>query len=448
MVKKRKDQKRTQDSAMVVVDRNDVFPSSGVNELSLCSWNMLAPCLHEEHPGSLKWSCRRSAWQRCVEQVATCDILCFQEVDRDCVADDLTNMLAKFGYAAVLQEQKGRTWGNATFFKTQRLRLIWSESRSRTLCTGFALPDGCVIGVVNVHLEAGSTETNEAQRVSMLTSALRRLREYAPLHVIVAGDFNSSLKHDSELRDLLIATGLCRVPTRGLTFAVPGYADVLDHIWTSESFHVSTVFGSTTETLDSIASEGMPNSRQPSDHLPVAAKFHFQDCGIQDSGMQSGKASSAQLFFNGMPCDSSMVASMCHEWVLIMDHARRAMSEGQNRKKAIREQRDLEKAFIEAMGEEAGTFLRKCHAKALEAAQSAVAAAISNAQACMNETQALTAQTEKCSTRDMKDQSESDAPTFSKQYEIWDPGIFAWTSLMARFLSTEGKRQESWAWVF
>lgn len=407
-----------QANALVVVDRNDVFPASSTDELSLCSWNMLAPCLHEEHPGSLKWSCRRSVWLQCLKRIATCDVLCFQEVDRDCVLDELTNLLGTYGFEAVAQGQKGRAWGNVTFFRTSSLRLVWSESRSRTLLTGFALPDGCIIGVVNVHLEAGSTETNEAQRVSMLTSALHRLREYGPPQLIVAGDFNSSLEHGSELRDLLAANGLSKVPVKGLTFSVPGYADTLDHIWATEGFQPRTILGSEQQALDRIASGGLPNSTFASDHLPVAATFSCQNSGTQtrqstNTSAQTGQCTSAQLTFNGVPCDCSMVAAMCQEWLHIMEHARQAVSEGQSKKKAMREQRDLEKAFSEAMGEEIVAYLRQWHSGASEAARSAVADTISIVLARM---QSDPGHPHKCSTHIVKNKADSD------ENKVWDPG--------------------------
>lgn len=410
---------------MVVVDREDIFPGSGVDELAVCTWNMLAPCLHEDHPGSLPWSCRRSAWRQCLERIATCDVLCFQEVDRHCVADELTSMLAANGFAFVAQDGKGRPWGNVTFFKTERLRLAWSASRCRTLLTGFALPSGHVVGIVNVHLEAGIAETNESQRLSMLTSALRRLREYSSSHVIITGDFNCSLQHDSQLRDLLMAEGLNRVPCKGFTFAVQGYADTLDHIWVSESFQAKMVLGSTPEALKSIASEGLPNSEYPSDHLPVAAKFH-----VQESITQRANASSAESSSIGASCDRSMLVAICGEWLQIIEYARRAMNEGQSKKKAMRDQRDLERAFFDLIGEEAATYVRQWHAGASKAAQSAVAAAVSVAQARMSDEQTCDAQPETCSRRVAKP-SEGGAKTLSTR--IWDPGILAWQTLMAAF---------------
>lgn len=365
----RKQRQKFQANAVVVVDRDDNFPAGGADGFSLSAWNMLAPCLHEPHPESLKWKYRQDAWQRCLGRLSACDVLCFQEVDRDCVAEELTEMLAAHGFAVVHQDLKGREWGNATFFKTERLRLMWSEHRSRVLLTCFALPHGRVIGVVNVHLEAGDTKTNEEQRLSMLRSALRHVHKHSPSLVIVAGDFNCSLLHGSELINILVAEGLCRVPIKGLTFAVPGYVDTLDHIWASAQLCPCAAIGSTPGALQKIAAEGMPNQNQPSDHLPVAARFEFLD---------SGNACLEQISFDAPPVDCD--SAVRHEWLQILDFARQAIREGQNKKKAMREQRELEKAFLEVISEEAVAFLRQWHAGAVATAKSAVAAIVLHAQ--------------------------------------------------------------------
>jgi endonuclease/exonuclease/phosphatase family metal-dependent hydrolase len=405
------------DKALVVIDRDDEFPPGGVNGFSVCTWNMLAPCLHEAHPGCLLWIQRRSAWQRCLQRLSKCDVLCFQEVDRDSVAAELNDMLEAEGFAAVHQDLKGRAWGNATFFKAGRLRLVWSEHRSRVLLTGFALPNGCVIGVVNVHLEAGDAKINEAQRISMLTSAVRHLHKYSPSYIVVAGDFNSSLKHDSKLREMLVAQNLHRVPIQGLTFAVPGYADTLDHIWASEALRPRALQGSTPQALKQIAGEGLPNFDHASDHLPVAAKFLVQDCvkGPQMCALNAPP----------VDCDSTVRS----EWLQILAYEREAMMQGESQKKAKRTQRELEKAFFQAISEEAAAYLRQWHSAAAAVAKAAVAASVLHAQAHVHEKRMLQARVAKQDTHVAKDQCKHDS---NKQ---WDPGGFAWNILVTSLLA-------------
>jgi len=261
----------------------------------------------------------------------------------------------------------------------------------------------------------------------MLNSALRRLREYSSSHVIVAGDFNSSLSHDSELRNLLIADGLCRVPVKGLTFAVPGYTDTLDHIWATKSLHPNTLLGSTPEVLSRIAAQGLPDCSRPSDHLPVAAKFDVLDPDPQRP--RPGSVTSEQPSFN--PLHSCHDFAIYCEWLQILDCARQAIQDGQPKKKAIHEQSQIEKAFFEAIGDETAACLRQWYAGIVEAAKCAVTAAVLGAQARIHEKQTLQALQEKQQKDVMKFQSKSNGD----QTRFWDPGGFSWQSLDFGFLN-------------
>ena len=124
-----------------------------------------------------------------------------QEVDSCHWEDVLSDM---DGYEGILQEKKGGDAASlcALLFKPERLELIWTESRSRSLLAAFRFTDSLgvdqVLFVINVHLEGSPYRPND--RVSQIRSSLQRLQQcqvsMAQLDpkeclVVVAGDFNS-----------------------------------------------------------------------------------------------------------------------------------------------------------------------------------------------------------------------------------------------------------------
>lgn len=342
---------------MRIAGRYCIYPESHGHEVSVFSWNVLAP-LYSSH--CIDWrGIRLPALKRWLQMYASCDILCFQEVDLETALAEISSVLDENGFIAVIQDRQRFPVVNATFFKASRLRLVWTQHRSRALVVGLAFPDGRQLSVANVHLEAGGHENNEKQRNAQLASVLKRV--HGP--TVVCGDFNSCLAHESPLRVQLAKAGLVRAPTKGITLAQTcGYADVLDHIWASECLRAVLVLGSSSEALAALKSTGMPDETHPSDHLPVAATFCFMQnshCGHLPQNVAAVEAPS-------VPGEE-----MRQEWVRICRCA-----EFDGGKRAAREQRQLEAAFLELLSHDEAANLKQWRDAATKAAKDIVATVV------------------------------------------------------------------------
>jgi len=335
-----------------VIDRSRSYPASASNEISVLSWNLLAPSFDRTAPdGSvLHWSTSRlPQFERWFHQFADCDVLCFQEVDVTKSLADVREILSGLGFACVLQERHGFLMVNATFYKTRRLSLQWAEHRSRALVVGLALNDGREIAVANLHLEAGGDSRNEKQRVSQLSSVLKRVGRTS----IVCGDFNSRLEPDSNLHSQLESHDLIRCPTKGITYSCHGYSDVLDHIFASSTLAAVHVLGSSQADLRDVEMTGIPNQIHPSDHLPVAATLCLKRVGI-------GREPSIP----DVQCPSKPSKEVRDEWLKIC-----FLANPRAGKQANKEQRDLEAAFLEIVTDEEARELCKWRDAARQAAK-------------------------------------------------------------------------------
>jgi len=346
---------------MRTCDRGADYPGSQGEDISVLSWNLLAP-LYDKH--GLDWEgVRLPELRRWLQRYVACDVMCFQEVDRSSSLAHISQMLTASGFVAVVQERKGFPVVNATFFKASRLRHAWSQHRSRALLVGLVLADGREVCVANVHLEAGGGDRNEKQREDQLTSVLKRVRG----STVVCGDFNSCFGHGSRLETQLVDAGLARAPTKGITLAQAdtGYADILDHIWASKNLVACLVLGSKSGELDAIRLTGIPNATHPSDHLPVAATFTFKP-----------SSRSGQFFFRVPVVDvpAAPGKETREEWLQICWFAGAGAG-----KRAAREQKQLEAAFLEILGAEDAANLRDWRKAASGAAKDIVATAVKGA---------------------------------------------------------------------
>lgn len=345
-------------------DRGSFYPESGIHDISVLSWNVLAP---EYDRSGLDWKrVRLPELRQWLLRFIACDIMCFQEVDLTNALADISETLAQHGFHAVVQERKGFPVVNAIFYRAGRFRLVSTQHRSRALIIGLALADGREVTVANVHLEAGAREPNEKQRIAQLSSLLKRVRGNA----IVCGDFNSGLEYGSMLSSQLIAAGLVRAPTIGITLAQKnGYSDILDHIWASDAFKAHLVLGSSPEELSAIEATGMPDSTHPSDHLPVAATFFL----ARDS-MADRRALGRNCVLPALDIPSTPGQDMCQEWLQICWCAPVNAT-----KREAREQKRLEAAFLDMLGGDDAANLRNWRNAAAEAAKDVIANAVNTA---------------------------------------------------------------------
>lgn len=376
--------------------------------LSVCSWNLLAPSLHEAHPGALAWeSSRLPALRWWLTKLACHDILCFQEAERSRVLCELHAMLAPLGFLAV-ETTRSETLVNVTF-KMERLTLVWVNPRSRVLLVGLALRDGRVVGVANVHLESGQgpQQRAESQRQAQMSTALSRMRACKPFCSIVCGDFNSSLASGSPLRELLVQSGLIRARLEGPTFMVRGCMHVIDHNWSDMALRPHGVL----KCSNAPSKLELPDAEHPSDHLPVLATAQ-----VESFNQQLMKALEVQP----QAREASLLnGAVCHEWIQVLrSRDPLAGHPGSRGKFAAREQRLLEAAFLESLRAEDAGFLHAWHSWAAEVAAIVVTKAVTRAAVAIHVDAQQTALRQKSS----EESSRCDArPTVERAKSVWDP---------------------------
>lgn len=328
--------------AMQSIDRQDAFPTSGRREISVVSWNLLAPSLDRS---GLDWAAvRRPALQRSLRRFAAADVICLQELDRSSGAlEDVVGLLGELGFEALVQDRSDVPMVNGTFYKGNRFYLAWAEHRSRALLAGLAMEDGRVLGTANVHLQAGPGSSEEKQRAAQTASALKRLRAHTSWCEVVCGDFNSCLESESQISQQLGQAGLLRAPASGPTYVVKGYASTLDHICCGRGLKPRVVLGSSRADLEALKTAGLPDESNPSDHLPVAALL--------------------EVLGPAAPCSqppSRVSQAVREEWAEMLQQAPPPLSE----KRSIREHRALERAFLQSISSEEGEALRAWHTAA------------------------------------------------------------------------------------
>eukprot|EP00928_Gymnodinium_smaydae_P093016 TRINITY_DN77035_c0_g1_i1.p1 TRINITY_DN77035_c0_g1~~TRINITY_DN77035_c0_g1_i1.p1 ORF type:complete len:364 (-),score=38.50 TRINITY_DN77035_c0_g1_i1:377-1468(-) len=260
---------------MKFIDRQLNFPVSCDSEMSILSWNVLAPSYDDS---GLDWATDRfPSFRRWFDRLATLDVICLQELDVSLgVHQAFCDMLSSHGFIGVVQQRQKATIVNATYVKASRFQVTWTEHRSRVLLCALQTAEGHEVCVANVHLEAGDNLAKDAQRVSQLSSALKYMKSRSAWCNVICGDFNLQLSVGSRLHELMLDAGMAPAPSVGPTISVGGYVDSLDHIWTSSALRPKAIFRSEAQMLRNIISAGLPTVEYPSDHLPVAVLYQMQ----------------------------------------------------------------------------------------------------------------------------------------------------------------------------
>mmetsp|Transcript_33196 Transcript_33196/g.45125 ORF Transcript_33196/g.45125 Transcript_33196/m.45125 type:complete len:388 (+) Transcript_33196:65-1228(+) len=355
---------------MRTLDRQAWFPRSGPDELSIVSWNLLAERYYTGYLNPLDWKATRlPLLQQWLARYACADILCFQEVDREHALSALNETLAEHGFAGVVQDRKGFPVVNAVFFKHDRFSLSWADHRSRALLLGLVLTDGRQLGLVNVHLEAGTGQKNEEQRKAQMTSALSRMQSRKPWCVVACGDFNAQLQPGSHLSNLLTDNGLAKVPSSGITYSASGYTDVLDHMWTGTALCATKVLGSSAARLRTVEASGLPDHEHPSDHLPIGTIFLVKQPSV----------SAGALVAPMVEIPVSSTAEVRHEWVEIL----RMAGLGCQTKAQRKQHRKIEAAFLATLHSEEAAALCKWREDAVSSARAILDGAVSRARAAV-----------------------------------------------------------------
>lgn len=193
------------------------------------------------------------------------------------------------GYTGVLQGLKQKDWdsnaqrnlrqvkhatptGVATFYKSTRFeesaQSKHGSGSGATLflrCREAAEPGAAPleVAVANIHL-VGDPAKFDAHLLA-LNSLKKNIGKQA-LRVI-CGDFNGECKAGSEVAEWFSNEGFLEVPT-GTSWAAPGNAQRLDHIFVTSGLRVLAASG---DLLPQEVASGLPCESCPSDHAPVGA---------------------------------------------------------------------------------------------------------------------------------------------------------------------------------
>jgi len=174
-----------------------------------------------------------------------------------------------------------------TVHKT-RAMIVWLRARGADSTSEAARP---IYAVCNVHLPAhpDAHEDRKKHLASVLKAVENHLKKAGsePAHVIVAGDFNSSLV-EVPLADYIGTLENGKGSSFGLSDAFPesggqsfgawtesgggpGQASATDHVLISSSLRIEAIRPVLdTEEVEEVRATGLPSEKFPSDHLPLA----------------------------------------------------------------------------------------------------------------------------------------------------------------------------------
>ncbi|CAE6958028.1 angel2 [Symbiodinium natans] len=312
--------------------RGRLFPGSDCGQISVLSWNVLAPG-HEDGM-KVDWDSRLPCLLQHLGLYAACDIMCLQELEKGRSLEPVQEYLAEQGFECVAQKREGKNCYhviNATFFRAARFRLNWTESRSRVLLTGLLLPNGREVCVVNVHLAAVRGEESVAAQLGQMDNALQKMQRVVSSYKIICGDFNNTLGGDSPLVPMLSALGVSRSAPCGPTHH-GGLA--LDHICVGSGLVQELVLTSSQKELAGLR-RSLPDKEHPSDHLPVAGLFRI-------------RASDWEI--PSLPEPPTREPTMEAWRELCLEDLRPLPTNKKARKERRREHKELEETFLAACG--------------------------------------------------------------------------------------------------
>jgi mRNA deadenylase 3'-5' endonuclease subunit Ccr4 len=269
-------------------------PNRDTGSFSVASYNILAtayvhPARYPRTPSLVL----NPAWRipALVGHVASLgdDIICLQEVEIE-VFSALRIRLGSLGYGSqYARRQGGKPDGCATFYRRDAFELVdaniisYADGRGATGDSGnIALVavlggDGNEIGIINTHLtwDPPDAPLNAQLGHRQMSQLLRAINEMASKvqGAVVAGDFN--VTPDSATIALFGSAGLNFSHS-----SVPGVytcnanarVQMIDYLFYSSALQAEAL---PVPVIDDRTI--LPSAEQPSDHVPVRAKFRWKD---------------------------------------------------------------------------------------------------------------------------------------------------------------------------
>ena len=269
----------------------------------------------------------------------------------DVFNNDILPGMQLAGYDGVRQHDKEEANAVATFWKTPRLSLDKSSSRSRTMITTLrdASSSNNLLAIVNCHLEGHPLKA--VARVTQLSHALKELsKKYSHHGLVICGDFNCEC-HSSACGAYL-ALGSC--PAEGVLEwrrsirkeiasiephhydLVSAYPPELGRSNRFEYYTYSRLPGRPVAGLDQIwhspaslrcvalrrlyksdelrrlnLEQGMPNEFHPSDHIPIGCVLQWTGISLGDGGflvdLKDAKEETVCEIVDDMSCSELMI---------------------------------------------------------------------------------------------------------------------------------------------
>jgi mRNA deadenylase 3'-5' endonuclease subunit Ccr4 len=216
------------------------------------------------------------------------DVVCLQEVEMDSFAS-LRSRLNALGYAAeYARKQAGKPDGCATFYREDIFELIatrlvayddgvegQANSGHIALIVFLRVADR-VVGIANTHLswDPPGAENNAQvgrRQAQQLLNACRTMTSSSD-GWLICGDLNAT--PDSDTVGILTSSGFQYAHagfTQAYTCKVNSEAKIIDYLFHSPEFRAEprTVAVISDQTV-------LPSAEQPSDHVPVAARFFWR----------------------------------------------------------------------------------------------------------------------------------------------------------------------------
>ena len=223
-----------------------------------------------------------------VQQISTleADILCLQEIESETLAA-INSRLGSRGHASRYARKGGDSPEGCSTFYRQDCAVLIDETVIRFADGGGAESDtgnvalvtifsvfGHRLGVINTHLTWDPPGTaREAQRglrqVNQLTREYEKMTAAADAWII-AGDLN--VTPGSEIVALMEGMGFRYAHDRaGMTCSFNGEIKMIDYL-----FHSSRLHAKPTDSFAIDARTVLPSAEQPSDHVPVIARFDWK----------------------------------------------------------------------------------------------------------------------------------------------------------------------------
>lgn len=216
------------------------------------------------------------------------DVLCLQEVELESFAA-LKSRLSSMGYAGqYTRKTGGKPDGCATFYRQQAFELVtariveYADGAQGQVNSGhialivFLCIAGRVVGIANTHLTWDPPGTPTTTKVGY-RQALQLLNEYRTMEPachgwLICGDLNAT--PDSEIIATLQSSGF-QYAHAGLaqtyTCKVNSEVKMIDYLFHSSEFRAEP--DRVVEISDQTV---LPSSEQPSDHLPIVARFSWK----------------------------------------------------------------------------------------------------------------------------------------------------------------------------